>query len=165
MKTVLFLGVNNATRTQMAEAILRHRAGDRFKSCSAGLAPRRVHPMTRYVLNEIGIASDLLVAKDLRCFLGRSTVDVAIILSQPHEPDSPRIYPFALQVEKWPFEDPASAATDERHLVDVFRRVRDGIDQRIQDWLEKQTLRKEDQIAVFESRGRLGEAGVRLTAV
>ena len=35
----------------------------------------------------------------------------------------------------WPFEDPAAATgTDEERLA-VFRRVRDEIDHRIQDWL------------------------------
>lgn len=159
MKTVLFLGVGNSSRTQMAEAILRYRAGDRFKCHSAGLAPRGVHPLTHHVLEEVGIPSDPLVAKDLRSFLGRTTVDTAIILSEPHEPDSPRIYPFALQLEKWPFKDPATAAVDERETIELFRRVRDGIDERIQNWLEVQALRETDPAAVFKSERRLEGAG------
>jgi protein-tyrosine-phosphatase len=39
MRMVLFLGVANSTRTQMAEAILRHYGGDEFTVHSAGLRP------------------------------------------------------------------------------------------------------------------------------
>ena len=46
---VLFLCTQNAARSQMAEAFLRHYAGDRFEVLSAGLAPTEVHPLTRQV--------------------------------------------------------------------------------------------------------------------
>ncbi len=65
MKTVLFLGPANSTRTQMAEAILRHRAGGHFAACSAGVKPSGVHPMTRQVLEEIDIDTEGLESKGL----------------------------------------------------------------------------------------------------
>jgi arsenate reductase len=52
--TILFLCVHNTARSQMAEAILRHRAGDRFEVHSAGLRPaQELHPLTSRVLNEM----------------------------------------------------------------------------------------------------------------
>lgn len=152
MKTVLFLGVGNSIRTQMAEAILRHKAGDRFRIFSAGLVPQEVHPMTLRVLDEIGIDISLLKPKGLHSFLGRTTVDTAIILSQPQEPDSPSIYPFAVRVLQWPFENPSVIKGDEGETLDAFRRVRNRIDNKIRNWLETEILSKPVYPAFPDSR-------------
>ncbi len=140
MKTVLFLGGKNSTRTQMAEAILRHRAGDDFEVYSAGLQPARIHPMTRQVLDELGVDTASLAAKDLRCFLGRKTLHYAIILSRPDEPDGPNMYPFALKTLKWPFENPADFEGTEAERLNAFRRVRDRIDKQIEAWLASELM-------------------------
>ena len=48
---VLFICTHNAARSQMAEALLRHYAGERFEVLSAGATPTEVHPLTRQVLD------------------------------------------------------------------------------------------------------------------
>lgn len=67
---VLFLCTHNAARSQIAEALLRHLAGDRFEVVSAGLEPTEVHPLTREVLKERGIATSALRAKGGAGFSG-----------------------------------------------------------------------------------------------
>ncbi|HXR27489.1 MAG TPA: arsenate reductase ArsC [Candidatus Baltobacteraceae bacterium] len=52
---VLFVGTDNATRSQLAEALLQHEAGGWFQATSAGIAPRPVYRLTVQVLHEIGI--------------------------------------------------------------------------------------------------------------
>lgn len=42
---VLFIGTNNAARTQMAEGYLRARYCDRYDVCSAGIAPTALDPL------------------------------------------------------------------------------------------------------------------------
>jgi arsenate reductase len=64
----------------MAEAFLRHYAGDRFEVLSAGLAPTQVHPLTRAVLAETGLAPSALRAKGINDFLGRVSIHYAIIV-------------------------------------------------------------------------------------
>jgi arsenate reductase len=52
---ILFLCTGNTARSQMAEALLRKCAGDRFDVRSAGLEPGVLHPYNRQVMAEIGI--------------------------------------------------------------------------------------------------------------
>ena len=55
-QNVLFLCTGNSCRSQMAEGLLRHLAGERFEALSAGLEPNNdVHPFAIKVMEEIGI--------------------------------------------------------------------------------------------------------------
>lgn len=60
---VLFLCSWNSARSQMAAALLRDLAGDRFDVASAGLEPRDIHPLTIKVLRERGLDTSLLRPK------------------------------------------------------------------------------------------------------
>ncbi|HXF84370.1 MAG TPA: arsenate reductase ArsC [Anaerolineales bacterium] len=56
MKKVLFLCTGNSCRSQMAEAIVNARLGDRWQAFSAGTKPAGyVHPKALEALREIGI--------------------------------------------------------------------------------------------------------------
>lgn len=48
----------------MAEALLRHHAGDRFEALSAGMEPKGVNPLTIRVLKEKDIDTAGLESKD-----------------------------------------------------------------------------------------------------
>jgi arsenate reductase (thioredoxin) len=52
---VLFVGTNNAVRSQMAEAILNKLYGKRYEAYSAGVSPTRLNPYAVQVMSEIGI--------------------------------------------------------------------------------------------------------------
>ena len=54
-KRVLILCTGNSARSQMAEGLLRHDAGDRFEVESAGTRPGRVRPEAIAVMKELGI--------------------------------------------------------------------------------------------------------------
>jgi arsenate reductase len=45
------------------------------------------------------------------------------------------LFPFALHVENWPFDDPAAFEGSEQARLEVFRDTRDRIDTRIKQWL------------------------------
>ena len=107
---VMFLCAHNAARSQMAEAILRHLAGDRFEVCSAGLEPTAIHPLTIQVLEEIGVDTAPLRAEGLEHYLAKFSVQYAIIVCEKTQAQCPRLYPFAQQTLFWPFEDPAAFA-------------------------------------------------------
>src|ERR1700752_1187410 len=54
-KRVLILCTGNSARSQMAEGLLRHDAGDRFTVESAGTKPVHVRPEAIAVMRELGI--------------------------------------------------------------------------------------------------------------
>lgn len=76
---VLFICTANACRSQMAEAILRAKGGDRFVVRSAGVSPAGfVHPLVPYVLNTLGIPIEEQYSKSFETLLD---VDHDIILT------------------------------------------------------------------------------------
>jgi arsenate reductase len=52
---VLFICTHNSARSQMAEALLRHLAADRFDVFSAGTKATEVRPLAIKVMHELGI--------------------------------------------------------------------------------------------------------------
>jgi len=136
-RSVLFLCTHNAARSQMAEALLRQMAGDRFTAASAGLEPTAVHSMTRRVLVEAGIDVSGLHAKGVNEFLGKVSVHYAIVVCGEEEWQCPRLFPFALGNLRWPFEDPAQASGTEAERLAAFRRVRNAIEARLRAGLRE----------------------------
>jgi arsenate reductase len=139
--SILFLSKNNAVRGQMAEAMLRHLAGDRFEVTSAGIDPQPVPALTQRVLEEAGIEAAPLTSKNVRDFMARTVVNVAIMLSDD-TPADPRVYPFAPFNVTWRFEDPLSAPGTEEEMLGRFRRLRDSLRERLQGWLVEQAARE-----------------------
>lgn len=135
-KTVLFLCSANSARSQMAEALMRHRSQDEVRVISAGLEPKPIHPMSIRVLEELGLDTSVLRSKDIREFLGKASVNWAIIVCEQARQRCPNIYPFALQTLYWPFDDPAAVQGTEDVKLEKFREVRDKIDERIKSWIE-----------------------------
>ena len=72
MQKVLILCTSNSARSQMAEAILKHIAGDRFDVRSAGTKPVAVRPEAITVMRELGIDISGNRAKSIDEFSGES---------------------------------------------------------------------------------------------
>ena len=115
--------------------LLRRQAPERFLVHCAGLRPTQVHPFTHQVLREIGLDTMTLRSKGVDEFLGKVSVNYAIIVCERAAESCPRIYPLAFQTVYWPFEDPAAFEGSQVELLDRFRVVRDQIDARLHDWV------------------------------
>jgi arsenate reductase len=135
-QSVLFLCAHNAARSQMAEALLRKHAGERFEVVSAGLEPTTVHPLTVRVMNEVGLDISWQRVKGLDGILGKTAFQLAIIVCERTQKNCPHIFPFAMQRLYWPFEDPADGNGTEAEQLQKFRDVRDQIEARILEWLK-----------------------------
>ncbi len=132
---VLFFCKHNSCRSQMAEGLLRHMAADRFDIYSAGLYPAPIHPLVYTVMEEIGINISGQTSKSVDLYLGRQPFDYIIIVCQESESECPRLYPFALHVERWPRPDPAAVRGDPIEIADAFRNSRDTLEMKIEEWL------------------------------
>jgi protein-tyrosine-phosphatase/DNA-binding transcriptional ArsR family regulator len=67
-KSVLFLCSENSARSQMAEALLRHKADDQFNVFSAGMQPSEVDSRAINALRKFGIYTSNLVSKNMNLF-------------------------------------------------------------------------------------------------
>ena len=137
---VIYLCTGNSARSQMAEAFLRHYAGDRFEVHSAGLNPKGINPYTIRVMEEIGISLDGQESKSVDEYLGKTHFSYLFTVCGHAEENCPRIFLTQGEHFHWDFEDPAAFDGTEEETLDKFREVRDQIDQKIKEWLaEKPT--------------------------
>lgn len=132
---VLFLDATNSDRSQIAEALLRLRAGEIFEVCSAGLMPQPILEDTRRVLREAGMNPEGLRPKSVGEFLARVPVRYGITLGQRGERHAPRIYPFAARTWHWDCPVPRQHHGPSAQLA-ALREIRDDLEQRIRRWLD-----------------------------
>jgi protein-tyrosine-phosphatase/DNA-binding transcriptional ArsR family regulator len=124
---VLFLCTGNSSRSQIAEALLRHRGGKRVKAFSAGSHPKRLHPDAVRVMRErfgIDIAGQRV--KHLDEFTGRQFDSVISLCDRLREicPD----FPGTPEVIHWSIPDPAA---EDAGGYAAFERTADELDARI----------------------------------
>lgn len=132
---VLVLCTHNAARSQMAEALIRLRASDRFNAYSAGIEPGRVHPLAIRAMEEIGVDMSAHRSKGIDEFLCRLRVDYLIAVCSGAAKRCPAVWPGVEHRLIWPFDDPSAVEGGEEVQLDAFRRTRDAIDRKIQQWL------------------------------
>ena len=122
---VLILCTGNSARSQMAEGLLRHDAGDRFEVFSAGTKPGQVRPEAISVMREIGIYISGQRSKHVNEFADENFDYVLTVCDNANE--SCPIYPGHTRRLHRSFDDPAAVQGSEPERLGVFRRVRDEI--------------------------------------
>lgn len=135
-RKVLFLCTANSARSQMAEGLLRHMAGDRFEVASAGTHPSLVRPEAIAVMRELGVDISGHRSKSLDEFRDQSFDFVITVCDQARQ--SCPVFPGAPRQIHWSLEDPAAAAGGDEERLAVFRRVRDELRERIRAFLTEQ---------------------------
>jgi protein-tyrosine-phosphatase len=105
---VLFLCTGNSSRSQMAEALLRHGAGSTVQVCSAGSHPKDVHPHAMSVMAEFGIDLTGARAKHLDEYID-DRFDYVITLCDRVREVCPE-FPGEPRPVHWSIPDPAGAA-------------------------------------------------------
>ena len=117
----------------MAEGLLRADAGERFEVASAGVNPSHVRPEAIEVMREVGIDISGYRSKSVDEFVAQE-FDYVITVCDNASEQCP-IFPGKTERIHWSFDDPAAAEGDEPARLAVFRRVRDEIKQRLQEFI------------------------------
>jgi arsenate reductase len=135
MKTVLFVCVHNAGRSQMAEAFVNKIAADRrlpVRGLSAGtMAGERINPVARQVMEELGISMDGQAPKQLTQEMADAADRIVTMgCGVDAEACPARIH----LSEDWGLDDPAGQP------VERVRQIRDEIRRRVHEMLDAMEL-------------------------
>lgn len=123
-----FLCVANSARSQMAEGLAKSIFGKLHNVQSAGSKPTHISTHAIEALQEIGIDISKNESKNVDS-VDPSKVDLVITLCE--EEVCPAFFGKAKKIH-WPFPDPARIPmTDNTRRLEEFRKVRDGIMERI----------------------------------
>ena len=132
---VLFLSTGNSTRSQMAEGFLRSLAGDQFDAVSAGIEPGILNPAAVEAMSEVGIDISHQHAKNVAESLKEHFGYVITVCDGARE--RAPIFPFTPNLLHWSIEDPAIFEGTVEERKQVFRRVRDAIRSKMQEFLNQ----------------------------
>jgi arsenate reductase len=120
----------------MAEALLRHLAGDTFEAESAGFEPRPVLEEAKAAMKLLGIdigAAESRAVFDL--FRAGRRFDYVITVCDEASAEQCPIFPGVCERVHWTFPDPSAASgTRDERLAQVVE-IRDMIRRQIETWL------------------------------
>ena len=136
-KTVLFVCVQNAGRSQMAEGFFRKYAPRGYATLSAGTRPvSEINPLALQVMKEVGIDISKQKSKDLTEDMIRNATTV-VNMGCMDDNYCPTVY--IPKVIDWSLEDPKDKP------IEKVREIRDEIERRVRELaaeLNKQDIKE-----------------------
>jgi arsenate reductase (thioredoxin) len=130
-KTVLFVCVENAGRSQMAEGFFKKYAPNGFKTQSAGTKPSyHLNPIVVEAMNEVGIDISKQRSKELTDEMIRES-DKIVNMGCMDKNFCPTIW--LPKVIEWNLEDPKGKSIEE------VRQIRDEIEKRVKEIVVAET--------------------------
>ena len=140
-KKVIFICTGNACRSQMAEGLLRHMAGNKFEVYSAGSHPSRLHPASVVVMAEWGIDIARHTAEPIDDYLDIG-IDIAITVCDNAQQSCPT-FPGNVEQIHWGLDDPYHGWEADPQDLPPYRETRDELKKRIEEFLlGKEIIRK-----------------------
>lgn len=121
MKTILFVCVHNAGRSQMAAGFMQHLGAGRVQVLSAGSEPKdSINPVAVQAMAEVGID----IATNTPKILTDEAVIAADVVITMGCGDTCKFYP-GKRYEDWQLDDPAGQS------IETVRKIRDEIKNRV----------------------------------
>ena len=118
----------------MGEGLLRHLAGNRVDVFSAGRAPSSVNPFALRAMRGRGIDISGHRSDHLNQYLDRES-DFVITVCDSAAETCP-VFPGRAKRIHWSLPDPAAVDGDDNAALQSFVSVRDGLEEKLSDWLK-----------------------------
>lgn len=134
---VLFLCTHNSARSILAEALLNHLGGHRFKAYSAGSSPRenqQPNPLGLQALREAGIDTAGLHSKSWDVFAGPEAphMDLIITVCDSAAGEVCPVWPGHPATAHWGYPDPSAGDASEAVKLDAFRQTLMALKRRLE---------------------------------
>ncbi len=136
-KRVLILCTGNSARSQMAEGLLRRDAGDQFEVFSAGVEPTAVKPLAIKAMSEAGVDISGQRSKSVDELAGQE-FDYVITVCDNANQQCP-MFPGKTERIHWSIADPAEAKGNEEEQLNIFRRIRDELREKLRHFVATAT--------------------------
>ena len=131
MKRILFVCVENAGRSQMAEAFFKKYMPSGFQPISAGTKPAvRVNPIVIQAMKEVGIDIENNSTQNISQQM-IDEAEIAVNMGCMDKESCPAL--FLKDVEDWEIQDPKGKSIEE------VRAIRDQIEQKVKDFIVSMT--------------------------
>jgi len=134
-KRVLILCTGNSARSQMAEGLLHHFAGQTMEVRSAGTKPSIVNPLAVEAMRELHIDISDHHSKSVNEFVNQH-FDTVITVCDSAAEHCP-IFPGAPQRIHWSMPDPAAVQGSDAEKLIAFRNVRDALAVHLREFLKR----------------------------
>jgi arsenate reductase len=135
---ILFVCVHNSARSQMAEALLKKMAGDRFEVESAGLEPGTLNPLAIEVMKEIGLdISQNKTKSAFALFKAGKLYSYVITVCDETSAEQCPLFPGITTRLHWRFADPSKFTGTRQEKLEKTRAVREAIREKIEGWLKE----------------------------
>ena len=134
---ILFLCNHNTARSLMAEAVLNHMGGERFRAHSAGCQPSQdgaPHPLALEALQSAGIRTDDLRSKGRDTFAlpDAPHMDLVITLCDDAAAEVCPVWPGHPATAHWGYADPTRLTTSHDEQLYAFKHLLHALHQRLE---------------------------------
>ena len=152
---VLFICTGNACRSQMAEALLRHRGGDRFEARSAGSDPAgMILPLALATMQRMGVSTEGQYSKSWNTFADDENDIIITVCDHAAQRPCPTWVGHPATAH-WPLPDPTFAPGSDEDRSNAAAEVA----RRLEHWISQLLTLPLDRLTPDQLKSELGRIG------